>query len=196
MLSVTYKIPVIIIRLMRRKEAKRELTKDIVIIFLGACASIALAYFGVIDKTVGYLGNNLLVSFLAGMFWTSAFTIAPSSVVFANIITTDPVSVALWGGLGAMCGDLILFFFIRDRFMKDIDSYLRPSVMKHFIRSFHLGFLKWLSPVVGALVLASPLPDELGIALMGLSRLRLMILMPVSFVMNTLGIYGIYLLAR
>jgi hypothetical protein len=44
---------------------------------------------------------------------------------------------------------------------------------------------------LGALIIASPLPDEFGLALMGISRMRALVLMPISFVMNALGIYCI-----
>jgi hypothetical protein len=43
--------------------------------------------------------------------------------------------------------------------------------------------------VLGAFIIASPLPDELGLTLMGMSKVRLAVLVPVSFVMNAVGIY-------
>jgi hypothetical protein len=49
--------------------------------------------------------------------------------------------------------------------------------------------MKWISPILGALIIASPLPDEFGLALLGLSRTRISILIPVSFIMNFLGVY-------
>jgi len=177
---------------MRRKTAKRELKKDLLFILCGATLAIILSRLGAISWFVGMLGGQAAASFVAGIFWTSAFTIAPSSLALASIADSAPAaSIALWGGLGAMCGDLILFFFIRDRLAGDIMASMKPSVVKHIIGSFHLGFLKWLSPVLGALVIASPLPDELGLTLMGLSKTRVAILMPISFIMNTIGIYGI-----
>ena len=102
-------------------------------------------------------------------------------------------TVILWGALGALSGDIILFFFIRDRFADDLKNSLKPSFVRHIARSFHFGFLKWLAPILGAVVIASPLPDELGLTLLGLSKTRLAFLVPISFVMNALGIY---LLAR
>ncbi|HEY4478659.1 MAG TPA: hypothetical protein VI775_02350, partial [Candidatus Paceibacterota bacterium] len=53
----------------------------------------------------------------------------------------------------------------------------------------HFGFLKWLSPLIGAFIIASPLPDELGVALLGMSKIRIAVLIPLSFTMNILGIY-------
>ena len=61
--------------------------------------------------------------------------------------------------------------------------------MRIFMRSMHFGFMKWLSPIIGALIIASPLPDEFGITLLGLSKLKIMVLLPIALVMNMLGIY-------
>ncbi|MFA6295219.1 MAG: hypothetical protein WC666_02220 [Candidatus Paceibacterota bacterium] len=182
---------------MRRKTARKELKKDLFFILLGVVIAIILSKSGVISWFVDALGSHVAASFVAGIFWTSAFTIAPSSLALANIANSAPaISVAFWGGLGAMCGDLILFFFIRDRLADDIMASMKPSVVKHILSSFHLGFLKWLSPILGALIIASPLPDEFALTLMGLSKVRIGVLIPVSFIMNTVGIYGIVWFAQ
>ena len=176
---------------MRRKKNTYALVYDIVIIVIGIFFAIVLSNLGFIDFFVSITKDYyILSSFIAGIFFTSAFTLAPSSVALASIAEKAPIpQVALWGGLGAMCGDLILFFFIRDRFYNDIVNSIKPKTIKHILRSFHFGFLKWIAPIVGALIIASPLPDEFGIALLSMSKVKTAVLMPVSFIMNALGIY-------
>ncbi len=177
---------------MRPVQARHELSKDIAFIVIGAALAGVLSWVGVISLLVNFLGGHEIASFIAGIFFTSAFTIAPAAVALANIAGQVPAAaVAFWGALGAMCGDLIIFLFIRDRFAADLVASLRPSLARHILNSFHFGFLKWFSPVLGALIIASPLPDEFGLMLLGLSRTRIAILLPVSFVMNMLGIYFI-----
>jgi hypothetical protein len=179
---------------MRRSTAKRELVKDLLFIFIGAITALILSENGAIDWLVGILGNHFFASFVSGIFFTSVFTIAPASVALTHIVltSTEPVWVtALWGAMGAVCGDLALFFFIRDRFAEDLRKSFKPSFIKHIMNSFHLGFMKWLAPIFGALIIASPLPDELGLTLLGLSKTRLIVLIPISFFMNLLGIYGL-----
>jgi len=176
---------------MKAKRSGYALLYDLIIIALGILVTILLVKFGVIDSLAYALRDyGILASFSAGIFFTSTFTIAPASVAIANLAEHVPLPMlALWGGLGAMCGDLILFFFIRDRFAEDLRKAFPSTARKHFLNSFHFGFLKWLSPVVGALIIASPLPDELGISLLGMSKVRTSVLMPISFVMNFIGIY-------
>ncbi len=180
----------------KRKKSRKNgyaLLYDILIIALGIALTVILSKFGVIDSVVDGLGNYVvLASFFAGIFFTSTFTIAPASVAIVNIAEHAPLpTVALWGALGAMCGDLILFFFIKDRFSVDLMNAFSVSARKHFLHSFHFGFLKWLSPILGALIIASPLPDELGISLLGLSKIKISLLMPIIYAMNFLGIYAI-----
>lgn len=175
---------------MRRHKAQSQLFKDILYILLGVCIAVVLSRSGLLDTVLNLLGSGAVACFLAGIFFTSAFTIAPASVALASLAQSTPMAtIVLWGALGALCGDLILFFFIRDRFADDLKQSLKPSFVKHILHSFHFGFLKWLAPILGAAIIASPLPDELGLTLMGLSKTRLALLVPVSFIMNALGIY-------
>lgn len=179
-------------RATKRLKARRELTKDFFLIFVGAGVAWALSQSGLIGGLVRLLGDSVIASFISGLFFTSVFTVAPASVALAQVgQEASAMTVALWGALGAMCGDLLLFYFIRDRFAEDLLNSLKPSVVKHIFSSFHFGFLKWLSPLVGAFIIASPLPDEMGLALMGMSKVKTAVLMPVSFVMNAVGIYAV-----
>lgn len=175
---------------MRRRQARSQLSHDFIYIFLGIVIAVVVSRSGLLDMVLDWIGNGALASFVAGIFFTSAFTIAPASVALADLIEiTATGTVILWGALGALCGDLLLFFFIRDRFADDLKNSLKPSFVRHILHSFHLGFLKWLAPILGAAIIASPLPDELGLTLMGLSKTRIALLIPVSFIMNALGIY-------
>ena len=176
---------------MRRIKAKKDLAKDLALVFLGAVIAFTLSHLGFITWLIDLIGNEILASFFSGIFFTSIFTIAPASIALTNISGTSMIAISFWGALGALCGDLILFFFIRDRFAKDVMASMKPSVIRTIFRTFHFGFMKWLSPIIGALIIASPLPDEFGLALLGFSKTKLSLLIPISFVMNFVGIYAL-----
>lgn len=181
----------------RRTKARRELRKDVFLILVGGALAVFLSRAGFIDVLIGLFGGTATASFVSGIFFTSVFTVAPASVALAGISETGShLAVALWGGLGAMTGDLVIFYFIRDRFADNLLDSIRPSVSKHILSSFHFGFLKWLSPFLGAAIIASPLPDEMGLALMGMSKVRTAVLMPVAFTMSAVGIYLIIWFAQ
>lgn len=175
---------------LRRIRARRELIKDIFFICIGIVIAVLLSKSGFINGLTEVLGGEVLASFASGIFFTSAFTMAPAAVALVHIANDYSMhSVALWGALGAMLGDLALFLFIRDRFADDLVGSLKPSVVKSIAKTFHFGLLKWLSPAIGALLIASPLPDDFALTLMGISKTRVIILLPITFVMNVFNIY-------
>jgi uncharacterized membrane protein YdjX (TVP38/TMEM64 family) len=136
-------------------------------------------------------------SFVAGIFFTSVFTIAPASIALGEISRHTPaLTVALWGGMGAACGDLVLFLFVRDIFARDLEDVLPMGRIKRFFSPLHYGSARWFLPLIGALIIASPLPDELGIGLMGASKVRVWQFIPISFVMNVLGILAVAAIAN
>jgi uncharacterized membrane protein YdjX (TVP38/TMEM64 family) len=51
-------------------------------------------------------------------------------------------------------------------------------------------------PIIGALIIISPFPDEIGIGLMGLSKIKKWQFMLISFALNSLGIFIIVALAN
>lgn len=61
---------------------------------------------------------------------------------------------------------------------------------------FRLRFFRWLTWLLGGLIIASPLPDELGIGLLGFSKMKLAAFIPLSLIFNSLGILVIGLVAR
>lgn len=179
--------------MLSRSHARKNIKEDIIAVSV----SVALAWFLISSGVLASLlaasdAGKIFESFAVGIFFTSAFTIAPAAIFLAELSQNiSPWLVAFFGALGAMCGDLVLFLFIRDRLTEDIKALFPKRAVRHFLNSFHLGFWKWLAPLLGALIIASPLPDELGVSLLGLSRTRVAVLLPVAFVMNFLGILAV-----
>ncbi|KKW19382.1 MAG: hypothetical protein UY63_C0015G0023, partial [Parcubacteria group bacterium GW2011_GWA2_51_10] len=68
------------------------------------------------------------------------------------------------------------------------DYLLSTHKYRRFGAIFKRRMFRWAIPFVGALIIASPLPDELGITLMGVSKMRASSLVAISYVMNSLGI--------
>jgi hypothetical protein len=54
----------------------------------------------------------------------------------------------------------------------------------------------WLLPLVGAIIIASPLPDEPGVAMLGISKIRRWVFTVVVFFLNTIGVYFLMRAAR
>ncbi|KKW11080.1 MAG: hypothetical protein UY50_C0021G0014 [Parcubacteria group bacterium GW2011_GWA2_49_9] len=176
--------------MLTRAKARRNFREDILAICVGILLAWVLITSGMFAQLLASTDTGRIVeSFFVGLFFTSAFTLAPAGIFLAQLSETiSPWTVAFFGALGAMCGDLILFLFIRDRLADDVKGMFPKASVRRFLNSFHLGFWKWLAPLLGALIIASPLPDEFGISLLGLSRTRMALFLPISFVMNFLGV--------
>ena len=60
----------------------------------------------------------------------------------------------------------------------------------------HVGLFRFMTPLLGVLIIASPLPDEIGLALLGFSRAKTFQILPIAFIMNFIGIYAIAVIAH
>lgn len=171
------------------------------ILILAASITVAVLLVRT-DTLVGIFDSvqymQVLGSFIAGLFFTSVFTTAPAIVALGKLsLMSPPLSVALFGALGAVVGDLILFWFIRDRFSDHVMELLRHQHLgKRMHALLKLKLFRWVSFFVGGLIIASPLPDEIGIGLMGFSKLKMSWFLLLSFFSNFWGILFIGLFAR
>ncbi len=168
---------------------KIRIAEDIVYISIGIVIAILFAHFNAVGTLISLIGNTALASFIVGIFFTSLFTIAPATVLLVSLSTIgNPVEIAVFGALGAMIGDLILFRFVRDRLSGDIINFVNSGFKKSHFDYIHSKMLRWIFPLLGAVVIASPLPDELGIMLMGFSNMKIQHIIPISFLMNLIGV--------
>lgn len=177
---------------------KNNLTRDLEIIILSIVIAVILAKTGVLrDLLTSTQEWRFAGSLLAGMFFVSIFTAAPAAVVLVGIAQSNSVwEVALFGGIGALIGDLLIFRFIKDRLAEDIRWLIMKTKQERLVSIFRLKLFRWLVPFIGALVVASPLPDEIGLTMMGLSKMKTAVFIPISFTLNFLGILVIGLIAR
>lgn len=177
---------------------RNNLFKDMSIVALSILIAIILVKTGAVIDLLSFSENlKLLGSFIAGIFFTSVFTTVPAMVVLAEIAQVNSVIlVSVFGGIGAMIGDLIIFRFVKNRLSEDISHLFKKSKSERFKSIFRLRFFKWSLLILGVLVIASPLPDELGLIMLGFSKMKTLLFIPVSFSLNFLGILVIGLIAK
>ncbi len=126
----------------------------------------------------GYFG-----AVVAGALYGLSLTSATATVVFANIPETfNPVLIALLGGFGAMLYDVGVFGLTRRRSVHDRVQ----GLIDRF--HHHPRLPRWASYLIGAVLIASPLPDELGAIFFGTSAVPVRVFLALSFALNTLGI--------
>ena len=158
--------------------------------------SLAIAVFfatteAITKSLVSTSEMQIVGSFVAGIFFTSMFTTAPAIVALGEIAAHGDSAwlTAAIGALGAVFGDMILFTIVRDRLSEHLIGHLRS--VKGWARFSHVmgsKSLRWLSFFIGGLVIASPFPDELGVSLLGISKMRTSWFVVLSYIFNFIGI--------
>ncbi|OGG72721.1 hypothetical protein A3A38_03610 [Candidatus Kaiserbacteria bacterium RIFCSPLOWO2_01_FULL_53_17] len=182
----------------RQKSDARRHARNLFLIVVSLYVAFELYRTGAIEAWVLTASLHIIPgSFIAGIFFTSLFTLAPATIVLVEIAhVSDPFIVAAIAAAGAVLGDLFLFMFVRDSVSNNIPMLLNGTQRRHLKALLKHPLLHWLLPAVGALIIASPLPDELGLALMGFSRIKLAVFIPISYAMNFLGILAVALIGE
>jgi hypothetical protein len=142
--------------------------------------------------SLGELGY--ISAFFGGMLFAFGFG-APFGVALLLTIADDLnlLVAGIVGGLGALLSDYLLFRFIRVTFADEIER-LKGSKPFGFIN----GYVKRTLPPravhyvlagIAGLVIASPLPDEIGVTILaGLAKVSEKAFAVISFSLNTIGI--------
>ena len=173
--------------------------KDIAIIALSILVALMLVRSdALVQLLTATVELEFVGSFIAGLFFTSVFTTAPAIVTLGEIAQESSIFLtAVAGSIGAVLGDLIIFRVVKDRFADHVMELIRTQGGKKRIKTlFRRGSFRWLTFLLGGMIIASPLPDELGVSLLGLSKMRVGGFVALSFIFNFIGIVMIGLAAR
>jgi len=164
---------------------------SLVILFLTADTSPVQSAI----QTIGAWGYGGM--FIAGMFFICSFTLAPAALVLYHFaLTGSPYVIAIWAGAGAVVGDYTIFRFFRDGVFEELKPLFLKYGGERLSNLLRRPGYVWIAPVLGALIIASPFPDEIGIAMMGVSRVNSLQFILLSYVLNAAGIYAIVEVAR
>jgi len=142
--------------------------------------------------SLGYIG-----AFLGGIFFVYGFTAAPATA--ALLILAKQQSIFFSGiiaGVGALFGDLIIFKLLRSTFSDEIECLKREKTMMLLYRKTPDFLKKYLLPVFGGIIIASPLPDEIGVTLLAISKISTRTFIELSYLLNTAGIFIILLIGQ
>jgi uncharacterized membrane protein YdjX (TVP38/TMEM64 family) len=190
------------------KRLKKWKYKNLFLFFL----SLVLAYFMLKNeeslsflKSLNHLGY--FSAFLAGMLFTSSLTVAPATALIYTLGSAfNPLALAFIGAFGSLLSDYLIFRFVKHRLIdeikllqEEINNFLKP-VTKGFIpKDLKLRLyiwqkttqsrFKWLIPAIAGFIIASPLPDEFGVALLGAAKYETKRFAILSYFLNFMGIF-------
>ncbi len=181
----------------KQNENESRILQDVALIVLSILVAVLLVRTDVLANLLsGELG--MWGALIAGMFFTSIFTTAPAIAALGEVSLLQGIFyTAFFGAMGSMLVDLVIFRFVRDRFSEHVAEILmHQSVWRRFHLLLKRRFFRWITFLTGGIILASPLPDELGIAVLGFSKMRIKYFAVLSFAFNFLGIVVIGFVAR
>ncbi len=134
--------------------------------------------------------------FISGILTALGFT-APFGIGLLTKINVENIFFgAVLGGLGATIADLFIFKTIRLSFMDEFKKLEKTKVIKEIEdivnNNKHVLIKHYLLYIFAGLVLATPLPDELGVSMFaGLTTIKPVQLAIMSFLLHSTGIFFI-----
>lgn len=160
--------------------------------------AIVLAYFffqipAVSEAVSSFDSFIYLPIFFGGLLYSAGFTTPLATGFFLNYSVHNIFISSLIGGLGALVADLGIFSFVRLSFMNEFKKLEKTSFIKHILsytKSINSGVRQFFVYIIACLIIASPLPDELAVAMLaGFTKVHPYGFALISYVGNIVGIY-------
>ena len=172
--------------------------------------SIIIAYYILKFKPISSSIDGLsyfgyVASLILGMLFAYALTAIPATAALYNLgQSLNPLIIAFIGAFGSMIADYLIFRFVRDKLMneikllseeinqltKPVSNLVFPEKIKVIIwkKISRSRIWKTLVPVLAGFIIASPLPDELGVAIFGAANYEPRRFLLISYILNFIGI--------
>jgi len=171
--------------------------KNTALLILSLALFFWFAEHPIVKNTISLInGFGYIGAFISGILFVSIFTVAPAAVVlFFLAETLNPLLVAVCAGAGAVIGDYLIFRFLRDRVFDELKPLFLSNGGNVLFKLFKTPYFAWFLPLFGAFIIASPFPDEVGIGLLGASKLKNWQFLILTFLLNTVGIFLVIIAA-
>lgn len=165
--------------------------KGLTLIFINILLAIFLSRYNFLNDGLLNLRHIPFIgSFAAGIFYVSAFTAALGILMLSDLSTTlHPIEIAIIAGLGGAVGDLVIFRFVKGDLLSEVTPIYNKLGGRHLTRLMYHRYFRWGLPIIGAVIIASPFPDELGISLLGISKIKTYQFIVLSFILDAAGVF-------
>ena len=142
---------------------------------------------------LGYFGT-----FLIGILYAYGFTAPPATAILLMLAGDQNIIFAgLAAGLGALLGDLIIFLVIRHGFNDEIERFSKEKFFQRIPKKISSILQRYVLIAFACFIIASPLPTEIGVALMAsLKSISTKKFAVIAYLLHTTGIFVILLIGR
>ena len=144
------------------------------------------------------LSSGLIGVFIAGLFYTYGFSSPAAAAIFLILGSEGNIFLmGLVGGFGALLADLTIFKIARFSFEEEIKRLSKERKFLNIERKLPDIIKRYSMIVLGWLIIALPLPDEIGVSILALSlNIKTKTFVVLSYLFNTAGIIFILYLGR
>ncbi len=165
--------------------------KGLTLVFISIILTIFLSKYNFLNQALFNLRHiPFFGSFIAGILYVSASTVALSILIFSDLSKTlSPIEIAIIAGIGGTVADFVLFRFFKGDILSEITPIYNKLGGKHLTKLMRHRSLRWSLPIIGAIIIASPFPDEIGVTLMGLSKIKTYQFVLLSLFLDISGIF-------
>jgi uncharacterized membrane protein YdjX (TVP38/TMEM64 family) len=171
--------------------------------FLLLAMTFIIAYFILQGKNFQPFYNALLSlnyfgTFIAGIGFAYSFAAAPSTAILLILAKKQNILISgLIAGFGALCSDLLIFRFIRDSFADEIKKISQTKIFHKINKKIPKQFRNYFITSIAAIIIASPLPDEIGITLLAsTTNISTKQFSLISYGLNTAGIFVVLIIGK
>ena len=142
------------------------------------------------DFLIGLGRYGYFSAILAGALFVSTFTMATAVLILTTLASSlSPIEIVLLGGVGAVLTDILIFRFAREGIDREIEPIYKQITGGHLKKLLHTKYFGWTLPVLGTLIIMTPLPDELGVSLLSMSKISTEKFIIISWISHTLGMF-------
>lgn len=163
---------------------------------LSVVIAILLQFLGVWHSLASFFISHApyLGALIAGFFFVISFTSAGAAFLLLELGQHGhPVPLALIAGCGATAADILMYRTFKDSIFEELKllfaSTIAPRNREYLEHLAKKRVFVWAIPLIASLLIASPLPDELGIALFGIINFQPKYIAGISFFLNVIGIF-------
>lgn len=165
--------------------------KGLTLILISILLTFFLSKYNLLSQIIlNTSGMPILGSFIAGILYVSASTAAFGVFILLGLSKDlSAIEIAIIAGLGGAVADFVMFRFFKGDLIGEITPIYNRLGGKHLTRLMYHKSLRWSLPIIGAIIIASPFPDELGISLMGLTKIKNYQFIALSFILDAAGVF-------
>ncbi len=137
-----------------------------------------------------------IAAFVAGAIFVSTFTAPIAAAILLILAEKFPlINLGVVAAFGAVVSDFTIFRLIKDNLAKEMEPIYEAVAESKFKKTLKSKHFRWLYPIIGAILIFSPLPNQVGTNLMGIHKLKTQQFIIFSAVTNILGIIFILCLS-